>query len=295
MSFSHDVLSATQVFNKNLHFLAQQHKSKLEDAVRIESMNAASQFFDRVGEIEMLERTSRHQDTAFTPVPYSRRRVDVRNFEVSDLIDKEEDAVKMMVDPQSATSQTFLKAGNRNMDKIIIDSLLGSAVATDAEFSVTNVAAQTALASGSTNMRADKIKNAIEQLMVDDVDLTEDKPYLVITPSQYGSLLRESEFINKDFRLTANTQLGVSNVGEILGVDIRIVSPNLLPKTSNDRTCILFTKGSCVVGLQNRFSIKTLEDPTKGGSLRIIAKQNFGAVRMEESRVLPILCDESAT
>lgn len=300
MSFDHDVLSATQVFNKNLHVLAQQQKSKLEDAVRIESMSAASQFFDRVGEIEMTELTSRHQDTPFTPVPFSRRRVDIKNYSVSDIIDREEDAVKMMVDPQSATTSTFLNAGNRNMDKVIIDSLLGTAIATDASFGETSVAAPSTdgvdrVAVGTTNLPAAKIKDGIEIMMANDVDLAQDKPYLVITPSQYRSLLSEEEFINNDFRLTSGSQLGAPMVGEMLGVDIRIVSPNLLPKTSNTRTCILFTKGSCVVGMQNKFSVKTLEDPTKNGSVRIIAKQNFGAVRMEEARVVPILCDESAT
>lgn len=277
--------------------LAQQKQSKLSDAVRIESMSAASQFFERAGTIEMVENTSRHQDTPFTPVPFSRRRVDVRNFSVSDIIDNEEDAVKMLIDPQSATTSTFLNAANRNIDKLIInDALLGSAVSTDASFGVTNVAAPTAVADGGTNLPVSKIKDSIERMQADDVDLAEDRPYLVISPSQYRSLLSDNEFINRDFRIaSSNTPLSVTTLNEILGVDIRIVSPDLLPKVSDIRTCVMFTKGSVVVGMQNRFSIKSGEDMSKNGSIRIIGKQNFGAVRMEEARVVPISCDETAT
>ena len=299
MSYDHDILAATQVFSKNLHMLAQQKQSKLADAVRMESMSSASQFFDRVGTIEMIARTSRHQDTAFTPVPFSRRRVDISDFEVGDIIDKVEDAAKAMVDPQSATTQAFLQAGNRNLDNIIINQgLLGNAVTTDAGFTVTTVAAPSGSATvavGSTNLPTSKIKDAIEIAQNNDVDLSDDKPYLVITPSQYRSLLSENEFINRDFKLTSGNQHSVNALNEILGVDIRIVSPSLLPKTSNTRTCILFTKGSVVVGVQNKFMIEAGKDYSKGGSIRIIGKQNIGAVRMEEARVVPIFCDESAT
>lgn len=297
MSFSHDIPAATQVFSKNLHMLAQQSQSKLSDAVRIESMSAASQFFERAGTIEMVENTSRHQDTPFTPVPFSRRRVDIRNFSVSDIIDGEEDAMKMLIDPQSATTSTFLKAGNRNLDSIIINNgLLGSAVSTDASFGVTQVAAPTAIADGSTNLPVSKIKDAIERMQIDDVDLAEDRPYLVISPSQYRSLLSDNEFINRDFRIaSSNMPLNVTTMNEILGVNIRIVSQDLLPVASNIRTCVMFTKGSVVVGMQNRFKVESGKDYTKNGSIRIIGKQNLGAVRMEEARVVPISCDETAT
>jgi hypothetical protein len=296
MSFQHDIIAATQAFNANLHKLAQQSVSKLADTVRMESMSTKSEFFDRIGGIRMLPRTSRHQDTAFTPLPFSRRRVDILDYEVGDIIDENEDVRKSLVNPQSATLMRFTEAGNINMDKTIIGGLLGNAVATDSEFNVSNIAlpASQAIVDGGTNLPIDKIKNALEILGQNDVDLATDRPYMAITWSQYRSLLADDEFINKDFKLTSGEKLGVSSVSEVLGVDIRIVSQEVLPKTGNVRSAVLYTKTSNIIGVNNRMSAKVLEDPTKGGSLRVIGKQNIGSVRMEEERVVKIDCDETA-
>lgn len=295
MSFQHDIIAATQAFNANLHKLAQQEVSKLMDTVRNESMTTKSEFFDRVGGIRMLPRTSRHQDTAFTPLPFSRRRVDILDYEVGDIIDENEDVRKALVNPKSATLQRFAEAGKINIDATIIKGLLNDAVATDSEFTVSNVAlpGSQEIVDGGSNMTVNKIKDALEILGQADVDLAIDRPYLALTYSQYRSLLSESEFINKDFKLTSAKKLGPAMVSEILGVDIRLVTQEVLPKAGNIRTAVMYTKNAGILGVNNMFSAKVLEDPTKGGSLRVIGKQNIGAVRMEEARVVKIQCDET--
>lgn len=296
MSFQHDIIAATQAFNANLHKLAQQEVSKLTDTVRVENMTTKSEFFDRIGGIRMLPRTSRHQDTAFTPLPFSRRRVDVLDFEVGDIIDETEDLRKSVVNPKAATIARFNEAANINMDKTIIDSLLGKAVATDSEFAITNVSlpSEQTIANGSTNLPVNKIKDALEILGNNDIDLAVDRPYLAITWSQYRSLLGDNEFINNDFKLTSGEQIGVSSISEILGVDIRLVSKDILPKTGDIRSAVLYTKNSGILGINNKMSANILQDPTKGGSLRVIGKQSIGSVRMEEKRVVKIECNETA-
>jgi hypothetical protein len=243
----------------------------------------------------MLPRTSRHQDTAFTPLPFSRRRVDILDYEVGDIIDENEDVRKALVNPKSATLQRFAEAGKINIDATIIKGLLNDAVATDSEFTVSNVAlpGSQELVDGGSNMTVNKIKDAIEILGQADVDLAIDRPYLALTYSQYRSLLSESEFINKDFKLTSAEKLGPAMVSEILGIDIRLVTQEVLPKEGDIRTAVMYTKNAGILGVNNMFSAKVLEDPTKGGSLRVIGKQNIGAVRMEEARVVKIQCDET--
>ncbi len=296
MSFQHDIIAATQAFNANLHKLAQQEVSKLTDTVRVENMTTKSEFFDRIGGIRMLPRTSRHQDTAFTPLPFSRRRVDVLDFEVGDIIDEAEDLRKSVVNPKAATIARFNEAANINMDKTIIDSLLGNAVATDSEFAVSNIALPSGqiIVNGGTNLPIDKIKNGLEILGQNDVDLATDRPYMAITWSQYRSLLEDNEFINRDFKLSSGEKLGISSVSEILGVDIRIVAQEILPKAGDIRSVVLYTKNSGILGVNNKMSANILQDPTKGGSLRVIGKQSIGSVRMEENRVVKIDCDETA-
>lgn len=296
MSFQHDIIAATQAFNANLHKLAQQSVSKLFDTVRVENMTTKSEFFDRIGGIRMLPRTSRHQDTAFTPLPFSRRRVDILDFEVGDIIDENEDLRKSVVNPKSATLMRFNEAGNINLDATIVKALLGNAVATDSEFTANDIPlpASQLIVDGGTNLTVDKIKDALEKLGQADVDLAIDRPYMVVSYNQYKSLLNDNEFINKDFKLTSAEKLGPAMISEILGVDIRIVAQEILPKSGNIRTTVLYTKAASILGVNNKMSALILQDPTKGGSLRIIGKQNIGSVRMEESRVVNVACDETA-
>ena len=295
MSFQHDILAATQSFNSNLHMLAQQQVSKLQECVNTQTVSTKSEFFDRIGGIRMLPRTSRHQDTAFTPLPFSRRRVDILDYEVSDLIDQE-DIIKALINPQSATVKRFVEASNINMDKVIIANLLGFATASDADSAISNIAlpAGQKIANGATNLNTTKIKDAVKILGNNDVDLASEEVYLACNWNMYRVLLQTSEFINRDFKLGAPTEVTIKTLNEFLGVNIRIVTREVLPKTGNIGSAVLFTKPSCILGMNNQFSTKVLEDATKGGSLRVIGKQNLGAVRMEEERVVQIDCDETA-
>lgn len=299
MSFDHELARATQAFSKNLHTLAQQQTSKLFGTVRIESMETLSKFFDRDASIEMQRRTSRHQNTAYTPQQLSRRRLDISDYECGDIVDREEDVMKAMYDPQSSITQGFVRAANRNLDSVIInEGILGTAYAADADFAISNVAAPTAIPNGGTNLTTDKIKDAIERLEEADVDLTEDRPTLVIGASQYRALLSQSEFINKDFKTGASEQIVLNAMSNFLGIDIIKVSTKdsnpILPKSGNIRTAVLYTKSACILGIQNKFKIDSGKDYSIGGSVRVIGKQNIGSVRMEEARVVPIECDETA-
>lgn len=294
MSFQHNIIAATQAFNANVHKLANQRVSKLRDTVMEESMSTKSEFFDRSGDIEMQLRTSRHQQTAFTPIPFSRRRVEAFDYEVGEIIDHE-DLMRSLVNPQSETIDKFVTAANRNADSTIITSLLGNAAAIDADFGVTNVALPTEqiIPDAGSNLTVNKIKDGIENLLLNDVDLGEDRPYMAITGSQYRSLLNDIEFVNKDYKLSPGELTDPDRVNAILGVDIRIVKSDLLPKVGNVRKTVLYTKQACKFGVLNYFTSKVGEDFTIGASIRIIGKQNVGAVRMEESRVVEIDCDES--
>jgi hypothetical protein len=295
MSFQHDILAATQAFNANLHMLAQQQSSILEDTVRVESLATKSEFFDRSGTAEVVAMTSRHQDTPFTPVPYSRRRLDVVDFGMSELID-DKDMIKMLVNPQSSITETFAASFKRNKDRVIINGLLGNAFAADADFGISSVVLANGsnnIAVGTSNLPTLKLKDALLLLEKADVDITVDQPYLAITPSQYRSLLADPEFTNRDYRLIENMMGGVKDIKDILGIKLKIVSPTLLPKVGNTRTCILYTKSACRLGINADYKTKIAEDPTKAFSLRVFSSHSIGAVRMEEARVVSINCDES--
>lgn len=297
MSQDHALLRSTEKFSATLHILAGQTRSILEDTVRIEQMNNATGNYDRHGHVAMLPITSRHATTPYVEVPYSRRKLTVKDYGIAEFIDKVEDVEKAAINPQSSIVSTFLAASNKNIDHIIInEGLLGKASSPNAKGQETLISAPTAIVHNNDNMSVSKIKDAIRRLGNKDVDMASERPYLVLTYNQYHALLSDNEFINKDFKLTSQEQISPSRINEILGVDIRIVSSgsNLLPKDSNNiRTCVMYTKSSVILGIQNRFSIEMGKDFSRNASTAIICKSNAGAVRMEEDRVVPILCKET--
>ena len=55
--------------------LSQQMGSLLRDKVRVESVVGKNAFFDQVGSVTAIEKTSRHSDTPQIDTPHARRRV----------------------------------------------------------------------------------------------------------------------------------------------------------------------------------------------------------------------------
>ena len=74
-------------YASNVTLLSQQKASRLRPAVRVEPVTGEVGYFDSVGAVTMVERASRHADTPFTEIPHSRRRVSLRDFEASEIID----------------------------------------------------------------------------------------------------------------------------------------------------------------------------------------------------------------
>lgn len=74
-------------FSANIRMLAAQQSAKLLSAVEIEQVNGEFAYFDQLGSVEAVERVSRHADTPFTEIPHSRRRVNMRDWELSEIVD----------------------------------------------------------------------------------------------------------------------------------------------------------------------------------------------------------------
>ena len=95
-----------QQFSNNLIILSQQKGSKLAGTVMRKDVTGKYAHFDRLGATVASLRTSRHGDTPLTDTPHSRRRVQLNDYEVADLIDHQ-DEVRMLIDPKSAYAQSM--------------------------------------------------------------------------------------------------------------------------------------------------------------------------------------------
>jgi hypothetical protein len=115
-----------QQYSANIQMLSQQMGSLLRDKVRLESVTGKNAFFDQVGSVTAVLKTSRHSDTPQIDTPHARRRVSLGDYEFADLIDQQ-DKVRLLIDPTSSYAQAAAMAMGRAMDDVIIDAALGTA------------------------------------------------------------------------------------------------------------------------------------------------------------------------
>lgn len=118
-----------QQYSSMLYILCQQRKSKFATRVRNETVRGAKDaYFDRLGEAEVEDITTRHPATPLNEIPNTRRRVTMTDSHTNALIDHQ-DQLKMIINPQSPYAQMQAAALGRKIDDKIITAALGSAAA----------------------------------------------------------------------------------------------------------------------------------------------------------------------
>lgn len=110
-----------------LYMLCQQKGSKMAGKVRRETVTGAKEaYFDRLGEAEGEDITTRHPDTPEHEIPNTRRRVALTGHHVNTPLDHL-DQLQMMIEPQNAYTMAQTYSLGRKMDDRIIAATLGNA------------------------------------------------------------------------------------------------------------------------------------------------------------------------
>jgi hypothetical protein len=115
------------------------------------------------------------------------------------------------------------------------------------------------------------------------------KRYIVMSPHQRQSLLRTTELTSADF----NTVRALVN-GEIntfMGFEFILLSSGFFPTiASNTAGIYAFVSDGVILGEGEGITTNAAPDPTKGFNIRLHSRASFGAVRMEEVKVVEIAC-----
>ncbi len=279
-------------YSANVQHLVQQDGSKLRGSVREESVTGKNAFFEQIGATAALRRTSRHSDTPRVDTPHARRRVSLEDFERADLIDNE-DKVRMLIDPTSDYARAAAMAMGRAMDEVIVDSALGSAFT--GVSGGTTTAGQTAIAAGGTGLTLAKLLSAKETMDGDDVP--ENGRVIVCTADQVTDLLNTTEIQSADFNTVKALARG--EIDSFLGFEFvsvngkRIDGTKLVPVDgSSDRRCFAFQNEGLLLGVGADMTTKISERADKNYATQVFCSMSIGGTRMEEARVLEILCAE---
>jgi len=277
----------SQQFSSNVALLSQQRGSILRGAVREESVTGEKAFFDQVGSVAAVKRTSRHGDTPLVETPHSRRQVTLETYEWADLID-DADKVRMLIDPTSTYAQAAAAAMGRAIDDEIIAAATGTSKTGKSGSTSTSLPAGQQIAAGGANLTIAKLLSAKE--VMDSADIDPSIPrHIVCSPSQISALLNTTEVKSSDFNTVRALARGELNA--YLGFSFHV--SNRLAVASSVRTCFAWAQDGMMLAVGKDVMSRIEERADKSYSTQVYYCQSIGSTRMEEEKVVQILCDES--
>lgn len=275
-------------FSSNIQMLSQQMGSLLRNAVDVETVTGEKAFFDQVGSAAAVLRTSRHADTPLIETPHSRRMVTMSDYEYADLID-DQDKVRLLVDPTSTYSRAAAAAMGRAMDDAIIAAALGTALTgKDGSTSTAFATSTNQIAAGATGLTLAKLISAKEILDSGDVDPSIPR-YIVVSPKQITNLLNSTTVTSSDFNTVKALAMG--EINSFVGFNF-IVSNRLGVDGSAARRVIAFAGDGIKLAIGREPVARIDERADKSYATQIYYAMTLGSTRMEEKKVVEVLCTE---
>jgi hypothetical protein len=275
-------------FSSNVQLLSQQKSSLLRGAVSEESVTGEKAFFDQVGSSAAIKRTSRHADTMIQDTPHSRRMVTMDTYEWADLID-DADKVRMLIDPTSTYAQAASAAMGRAMDDTIILAATGASLTGSSGATSTDMLSGNIIAHGSADLTIAKLIAAKRILDNGSVDPSITR-YIAVAPAQVEALLGTTQVTSSDFsNIKALVQ---GEVDTFMG--FKFIMSTRLAVASNIRTCFAWAEDGLKLAVGKDVMAKIDERADKSYATQVFYCSTFGATRMEEAKVVSVLCDESA-
>jgi len=280
-------------FGSNLDFLVQQKGSVLRNAVRLETVTGEEAYFDQLASTAAIKKTTRNSDTPLIKSDHRRRRVTMYDYEWADLIDKE-DKLKMLIDPQSDYAINAAWALGRSIDDAVIECFSNSAYTGKAGGTTTVFPAANIVSGGATRLTLQKLLDAKMKLDNANCDPNEET-YIAITGTQLGDLLNVSEVKSADYNTIRALVRG--EIDTFLGMKFiicnRVTFPyGLTSVAANFRSIPVWKKSGVVLAMSKDINTQITQRADKSYSWQVYASMSIGATRLEEDKVVQILCTE---
>jgi hypothetical protein len=201
----------------------------------------------------------------------------------------DQDKLRMLIDPTSPYAINGANALGRSLDDIIISAALGTAQtgengSTATVFDTTNQR----INMGGTGLTVAKLRQARRILAANEVDLASEMLYIAVTAQQIDNLLGTTEVTSSDFNSVKALVQG--DIDTFMGFKF-IQIERLGLDGSGDRRCFAWAKSGLHVGMWNDINTKISERADKSYAMQVYVKGTFGATRVEEKKIVEIICD----
>jgi hypothetical protein len=319
-------------FDANVQLLVQQMGSRLRNAVTLEGGKIGEEvFMDRISATSAQKVTSRHADSPLISTPHDRRRVTPVDYDWGDMIDNP-DKLRLLIDPASAYSMNAAMAMGRSMDEEIIGALKGNAYGSTGDSATSGSTSSSSIAlpaaqkiTSVTNtyavdgetvdnqqpltvgklIHARKLLGASE---ADDYDVNGNSNlFLVVNSAQLAYLLTSTKVNSADYNQVRALVAG--DLNQFMGFNI--IRTEKIPTTSGTESYSGSTEVPQVTSVDEHYVYafhrrgiglcvwedivaRISERPDKRFSQYIYYRMTVGATRLEEERVVQIMCQNAA-
>lgn len=307
--------SYVNAYHANIDLKYQQMISRLRDIVRVEMQDANINFYDRIGPTDVVERTTRYEDTPQIEVAFDRRAVTFRDFVWATMIDTQ-DKLRTIADPTSAYVMNAHAAMGRKADLLITQACNGTAYSgqtgnTAIPFPVTQTIALGYVESGSaagSNLTIGKLRKAVDMLKAAEAINDGDLINGVVAQNQLTALLRTTEVTSQDFNSVkalvqgqVDTFMGIrfrrtqkTQLDSAAGVTGNIgYSGSVTATSGTTRHAMFFPPNAILLAMAQDVMTRVTERPDKNYAVQVYVNASFNATRMWEEQVVEVLCDET--
>ena len=212
--------------------------------------------------------------------------VTLSDYEYADLID-DQDKIRMLSSPESNYAKAAAFALGRSMDDAIIAAFNASAKPGKAGTTNTALPAGNVIAHGSAGLTVAKLISAKKLLDAGSVDPSINR-YIVVSPEQIEDLLNTTSVTSSDFNTVK--ALATGTVDSFVG--FKFIVSNRLKDDGTSRQCYAWAEDGMklAIGKDVKAEITTRAD--KSYATQVYYCASFGATRMEEAKVIQVLCNE---
>jgi hypothetical protein len=284
----------------NWEHLAQQKMAKTRECVTVDTVNGKEKKYNQMAPSEMDPVTVRAGDTRISDTDLPARWLRPYPLDKAFLFDEwDETFLGEVVLPQSESIQNHAMAYNRAVDRTVIKAALNVAYTGEIGVDPTPLPAGQIIAvnfvetgtAANTGLTIGKLRQA--KFMLDNADVDDEDPrYVAITAKSLQDLLRTTEVTSADYNTVRALVDG--KVNTFLGFEFKRISNKIMPidTVADVRTCVAWAKSGIKItdsGKEVHIDVR----PDKSHALQIRTVAALGGTRMEEVKVVGILCDES--
>lgn len=293
-----------QNYKNTVEMLLQQQGGRLAPCVVNESFfGKAGKAVEQIGPVSPTKNLSRHADTPLISTPHDARWIYPNDYDWADLID-DEDKLRMIIDPTSPYAMNAANAMRRAQDEEILLAFFGTAKTgengtTSTTFPGGNTVAVT-FGSGATasGISVAKLRESKRLLLKAGVDIDNDPLFAAITSYEHNYLLNEAQAINLDYN--DRPVLVEGRIRQFMGINFVNVEfsdttsyPNAsasLVNGSSQQLVPVWAKSGMMLGTWNDIQISVDRRPDKRNSTQVYATGTFGGTRLQENKVVQLVC-----